>query len=161
MAGLVFWTWTPDGAFGREPVPAQQLLPFVDLELVGWDHSGKPTATTVKHQNTTMSEAKGVYQAIYKRLEITVLDYRGKPMPWLKKLPPKEIKTSQELKRTTVIDGFKALETYTSHNFEGELNINVADRFWVKVRGEGIDNTDPLKEVVQEMNLQKLATLAK
>jgi hypothetical protein len=166
LAGLLFGVMTPNAAFCREstapkePVPAPKLLPFVTLQLVGWDASGKPTATTVKRQNIPMSEARAYYQAIYKRLEIIVLDYRGQTMPWLKQLPPKEIKTPAEVKRAATIEGFKTLEIYKPETEDGELNINVADRFWVKVRGEGIENTEPLKIVAREMNLKKLAALA-
>ncbi len=37
----------------------------------------------------------------------------------------------------------------------------MADRFWVKLDGEGIDNLEVLKKVAQQMDLKKLATLAK
>ncbi|MBI4642253.1 MAG: hypothetical protein HY743_00595 [Deltaproteobacteria bacterium] len=71
------------------------------------------------------------------------------------------METSEESIRTTAIGGFKALETYKPKDKHGELNINVADRFWVKLEGEGIDNTEPLKAVAGQMDLKKLAALAK
>jgi hypothetical protein len=37
----------------------------------------------------------------------------------------------------------------------------VADRFWVKIDAEGIDNLEVLKTVAQQMDLKKLAALAK
>ena len=33
--------------------------------------------------------------------------------------------------------------------------------FWGKIDGEGIDNLEVLKDVAQQMDLKKLATLAK
>jgi hypothetical protein len=108
-----------------------------------------------------MSEAKASYHAGDKTLEVIVLDFLGQSMPWLEMLPQMEMETSEETLRTTTIGGFKTLETYKSKDKHGELNINVADRFWVKLEGEGIDNTEPLKAAAGQMDLKKLATLAK
>jgi hypothetical protein len=59
------------------------------------------------------------------------------------------------------VQGCKALETFRAKNKHGELNISVANRFWVKIDGEGIDNLQVLKDVAQQLDLKKLATLAK
>ncbi|MBI4794724.1 MAG: hypothetical protein HY790_02610 [Deltaproteobacteria bacterium] len=161
MAGLAFLTLAPTAAFPGEPVHFKQLLPFVELKLSGWEMSGKPSGTTVKHQTISMSEAKASYHAGDKTLEVIVLDFMGQSMPWLGMLPQMEMETSEETMRSTTINGFKALETYKNKDKHGELNISVADRFWVKLEGEGIDNTEPLKAVAGQMDLKKLAALAK
>jgi len=161
MVVLAYLTVTPTAAFPGEPVHFKQLLPFVELKLSGWEMSGKPSGTTVKHESISMSEAKASYHAGDKTLEVVVLDFMGQSMPWLAMLPQMEIKTSEETMRSTTVNGFKALETYKNKDKHGELNISVADRFWVKLEGEGIDSTEPLKAAAGQMDLKKLATLAK
>jgi hypothetical protein len=161
MAGLAVLTLAPSAAFPAEPVHFKQLLPFVEIKLSGWEMSGKPSGTTVKHESISMSEAKASYHAGEKTLEVVVLDFVGQSMPWLGMLPQMEMETDGETMRSTTISGFKALETYKSRDKHGELNISVADRFWVKLEGEGIDNTEPLKAAAGQMDLKKLATLAK
>jgi hypothetical protein len=161
MAGLAFLTLAPTAALSGEPVHFRQLLPFVEVKLSGWEMSGKPSGTTVKHQSISMSEAKASYHAGDKTLEVIVLDFMGQSMPWLGMMPQMEMETSEESIRTTAVGGFKALETFKHNDKHGELNINVADRFWVKLEGEGIDNTEPLKAAAGQMDLKKLATLAK
>lgn len=82
-------------------------------------------------------------------------------MPWLAMLPQMEMESSEEMVRTTQVGDFKALENYKFKDKHGELNISVADRFWVKLEGQGLDNTEPLKAAAQQLDLKKLATLAK
>lgn len=160
MAGLAVWALTPKAALAGETVHFKQLLPFVEIKLAGWEMSGKPSGTTVKHESINMSEAKASYTAGDKTLEIIVLDIMGQSMPWLGMMGQMEMESSEESVRTTAIGGFKALETFRPKDKHGELNISVADRFWVKVEGEGIDNTEPLKTAAGQMDLKKLATLA-
>jgi hypothetical protein len=71
------------------------------------------------------------------------------------------MESSEETVRTTEVQGFKALETFRHQEKQGELNISVADRFWVKIDGDGIENLEALRKIAQQMDLKKLATLAK
>jgi hypothetical protein len=72
-----------------------------------------------------------------------------------------ELESSEETVRTTEVQGFKALETYRPSDKQGELNLSVADRFWVKIDGDAMDNVEVLRNVARQMDLKKLATLAK
>ena len=143
-----------------EVVHFKELLPFVDLNLQGWAMEGKPSGTTLKQGQVTVSEARAAYKAGDKSLEIVIMDFLGKPLPFLMG-HQLEMETTEEMVRTTEVLGFRALETFRHQEKQGELNISVADRFWVKIDGEGIENIDVLKSVVNQMDLKKLATLVK
>lgn len=158
MASLAL---APTVAVPGELVHFKQLLPFVELKLPGWEIAEKPSGTTMKHESVQMSEAKAGFRTGDKTLEVVVLDFMGQSMPWLAMMPQMEMETSEEYMRSTTINGFKALETYKFKDKHGELNISVADRFWVKLEGQGIDNTEPLKAAAGQLDLKKLATLAK
>ncbi|RJR36957.1 MAG: hypothetical protein C4567_13305 [Deltaproteobacteria bacterium] len=161
MAAMVCGTPASYAAAAAEPVHFKELLPFVELKLSGWEMSDKPSGATVKHEGFSMSEAKASFHAGDKTLEVIILDFMGQAMPWLGMLGKMEMESSEESIRTITIGGFKALETFRPKEKHGDLNISVADRFWVKVEGEGIDNTEPLKTAAGQMDLKKLATLAK
>jgi hypothetical protein len=90
-----------------------------------------------------------------------VMDFLGKTIPFLGMGQQLEMESNGEQVRTTTVQDFKALETYRKQDRQGELNISVADRFWVKIDGDGIDNPEVLKTVARQMDLKKLATLAK
>jgi hypothetical protein len=161
MAALAFLALMPAAAIPGELVNFRQLIPFVDLKLPGWEMTDQPSGSTMKHQQIQMSEARAEYRAGDKTLTIVILDFLGQSMPWLGMLPQMEMETSEEILRTTKVGDFKALENYKFKDKHAELNISVADRFWVKLEGNGLDNTEPLKAVAQQMDLKKLATLAK
>ncbi len=143
-----------------EVVHFKQLLPFVDIKIPGWELKGKPRGTTMKQGQMKLSEARASFKAGDKTLKLVVLDFLGKPIPFTM-MPPIEMESSEETVHTIEVQGFKALETYRPQEKHGELNISVANRFWVKIDGKGIDNLQVLKDVAHQMDLKKLATLAK
>ncbi len=149
------------GAVQAEVVHFKELLPFVELKIPGWQLDGKPSGTTLKQGKVSVSEARATYRADDKTLEIVVMDFLGKSIPFLAMGQQLEMETNGEQVRTTTVQDFKALETYRKQDKAGELNISVADRFWVKIDGDGIDNAAVLTNVAQQMDLKKLATLAK
>jgi hypothetical protein len=157
--GLVLVALMPVRA--AELVHFKELMQFAELKIPGWQMEGKPSGTTMKHEGMKMSEVKANYRSGDKTLEIQILDFWGQTIPRLGMPVQLEIESSEESMRTTQIEGHKALETYKPQEKHGELSISVADRFWVRIVGQGIDNVEPLKAVAQQMDLKKLAALAK
>jgi hypothetical protein len=147
-------------AAGGGAINFRELLPLVEIKLPGWDMEGKPGGTTLKQGKMMVSEARASFRSGDKTLEIIIMDFLGKPMPFLMG-QPQEMQSTEETVRTTDVHGFKALESFRNQDRQGELNISVADRFWVKIEGEGIDNLEVLKAAAQHLDLKKLATLAR
>jgi hypothetical protein len=143
-----------------EVVNFKELLSFIDIEIPGWAMIGKPSGTTLKQGKVMVSEARVSFRAGGMTLEIIIIDFLGKPIPFLTGQQP-EIESAEVTVRTTAVQGFRALESYRQRDRQGELNISVADRFWVKLDGEGIDNLEVLKTAAQQMDLKRLAALAK
>ena len=153
--------WAGVGAAAADVVHFKELMPFVDLKISGWQMDGKPSGTTLKQGNVSISEARATYRAEDRTLEIVVMDFLGKSIPFLGMGQQMEMETNGEQVRTTTVQDFKALETFRKQDKQGELNLSVADRFWVKIDGDGIDNPEVLRAVAEQMDLKKLATLAK
>ena len=82
------------------------------------------------------------------------MDFLGKTIPFLTG-QQLQMESSEETVRTTEVQGFKAFETFRHQDKQGELNISVADRFWVKIDGEGIDNLEVLTKVAQTDGFEK------
>jgi len=112
--GLIILAGT--GLARAEAVHFKQLLPFVDLKFSGWEVDGKPSGTTMKHGDTSMSQAQATYRSGNKTLEIVVMDFLGKTIPFLMQGQQIEMESSEESLRTTTIQGFKALETFQPPN---------------------------------------------
>jgi hypothetical protein len=156
LAWIIFGLMGPAGA---EVGDFQELLPFVDIKIPTWTMEGKPSGTTLKQGKVVISEARVSFRAGDQTLEVIIMDFLGKTIPFLTG-QHLQMEGSEETVRTTEVQGFKAVATFHSHDRQGELNISVADRFWVKIDGEGIDNLEVLTNVVQRMDLKKLAALA-
>ena len=163
LAILLGLSWITFGLVmpaGAEVVNFKQLLPFVDLKIPGWTMEGKPSGATLQQGKVMVSEARVSFRAGDQTLEVIIMDFLGKTIPFLTG-QHLEMESSEETVRTTEVQGFKAFETFRHRDRQGELSISVADRFWVKIDAEGIDNLAVLKNVAQQMDLKKLATLAK
>jgi hypothetical protein len=160
LFGIFLMCFGPALSARADVVHFKELLPLVDIRIPGWTMEGKPSGTTLKQGAVMVSEARVSFKGGDKTLEVIIMDFLGKPMPFLMG-QQLEMESSEETVRITTVMGFKALESYRRQDKQGELNISVADRFWVKIDGEGIDNLDVLKTAAQQMDLKKLATLAK
>jgi hypothetical protein len=160
LLGFLWIIFILVGPAGAEVVNFQELLPFVDIKIPGWTMEGKPSGTTLKQGKVMVSEARVSFRAGDQTLEVIIMDFLGKTIPFLNG-QHLQMESREETVRTTEVQGFKAVETFHHQDKQGELNISVADRFWVKLDGDGIDNLEVLKKVVQQMDLKKLATLAK
>jgi hypothetical protein len=148
------------GPAGAEVVNFKELLPFVDLKIPGWTMEGKPCGTTLKQGEVMVSEVRVSFRAGDQTLEVVIMDFLGKTIPFLTG-QHLEMESSEETVRTTEVQGFRAFETFRHQDRQGELNISVADRFWVKIDGDGIENIEVLQNVVRQMDLKKLAALGK
>ena len=160
LLGLSWIIFGQVGPAGAAVVNFQELLPFVNIKIPGWTMQGKPSGTTLKQGNVILSEARVSFRAGDQTLEVIIMDFLGKTIPFLNG-QHLQMESSEETMRTTEVQGFKAFATFHNEDRQGELNISVADRFWVKLDGEGIDNLEVLTKVVQRMDLKKLAALAK
>jgi hypothetical protein len=163
LALLLGLSWIIFGLVGparAEVVNFKELLPFVDIKIPGWTMQGNPSGTTLKQGKVMLSEARASYRAGDQTLEIIVMDFLGKTTPFLNG-QHLQMDSSEETVRLTEVQGFKAVATFRHQDRDGELNINVADRFWVKLDGDGIDNLEVLTNIVKRMDLKKLAALAK
>ena len=160
LLGLSWIIFSLVGPAGAEVVNFKELLPFVDINLPGWSMEGTPSGATLKQGKVMVSEARVSFRAGDQTLEVIIMDFLGKNIPFLTG-QHLQMESSEETVHTTEVQGFKAFETFRHQDRQGEMNISVADRFWVKIDGEGIDNLEVLKNVVQQMDLKKLAALAK
>lgn len=68
----------------------------------------------------------------------------------------KETKSGYE--KTTRINGMKAYEKYDNDGKDGEINVIVADRFVVNVKGRNV-TMDQIRNTLDDLNLDRLARL--
>ncbi|TDB64092.1 hypothetical protein [Arundinibacter roseus] len=111
----------------------------------------------------SISQAQGQYSNEESSIEIELMDTGGIGgmgmmglAAWTIAEVDKETATGYE--KTTRIDGNKAFEKYDNERKNGELNIIVADRFVVNVKGRNV-TMDQLKDTLGDIDLDKLGGL--
>jgi len=161
---IVVWGVASGWAQGQapgEPINFKELLPFVKIELPGWQLVGEPKGTTVKSAPMMMSQAKAEYKSGDKSLEVAIVDssfgaMAAMGMGFLKGV---EVESTEESTKTIQVQGFQAVENFKHKNHEGQLTIMVSNRFIVTVEGQGLENTQVLKDAADKLELKKLAGL--
>jgi hypothetical protein len=141
------------------PVPFEQLLPFVAIKIPGWEASAKPVGSIRKEGGGSTSQVKASFRSGDKTLEIMIIDFPGNGA-YFPETGQMERESSEGYVRHITIQGFAAQETYTKDR-HGELHIYVEYRFMVVIEGSNLDNTEVLKMAAKQMDLKKLAALAK
>jgi hypothetical protein len=137
----------------------KKLVPFVDLKIPGWTMEGKPGGSTVGTGPGSASEAKAKFKSGDKTLEVSITDLHGRHFH--SQMRQFMQMFNEQAVRSFDVQGFKAFEHYNKIYKQGDLIIGVANRFLVRIKGQGIDNPKVLQEVAQQMDLKKLATLTK
>ena len=141
----------------------KELMAILDLKPPqGWEVAEKPQGTTIKSP-VEMSEARVSFKTPGdKQVEVTIIDGVAAGMPYLGQAHQVvEMESSEEYFKSIEVQGFKGWEAFHFNDKRGDLNLNVANRFLVSFRGEQMDNNDMLKTLAGQMNLKKLAELAK
>ncbi len=111
----------------------------------------------------SLSQARGKYKDGDASMEIEVVDTGGVGgmammgmAAWAMSEVDKETSTGYE--KTTRVDGYKAYEQYDNKRQNGEVNVLVADRFIVSVKGRKV-SMDQIKDTLDDLDLAKLAKM--
>jgi hypothetical protein len=153
------------GAFSlqaqAQPVHFKELMAFLALDPPqGWEVSQKPKGTTLKSP-VQMSEAEVEFRAgDQKTVEIKIVDGMAGMLPFMSLAQGMEMESSEEYMKPIDIQGVKGMENFKNQDKKGEIILPVANRFLVTITGNGMDNTEVIKELAGKLDIKKLAALA-
>ena len=155
LVGLALVFGTPAAA----QIQFKQLLPFVEMQPPpGWEVAEPPSGTTTEVPVKMTDVSVRFRSGGTKSIEVAIRDCLGDSLPIKQHTQPLELKSGEGYSKPIQIQGFNGRESYRPDK-GGEINLNVADRFLVTVKGEGLENTEVLKAVAQKLDLPKLAAL--
>jgi hypothetical protein len=146
-----------------EPVNFRDLKALLPEALPGYKRTSA-TGEKAGAMGVVMSQASGEYNSDGgAHIGVKLLDAGNLAGPlalglagWASAEIDRETETGYE--KTTVIGGNKAFEKYDNRSKHGEVNVIVANRFIVEVKGRDV-KIDDLKAAVGKLDLAKLATL--
>ena len=104
LLGMILMLFGPSLPARADVVHFKELLPFVDIKIPGWTMQGKPSGTTLKQGNVMVSEARVTFKAGDQTLEVVIMDFLGKPIPFIMG-QPLEMASSAETIPSTKVQG--------------------------------------------------------
>lgn len=147
-----------------DPVDFRQLKDLLPAEAAGLTRK-EATGEKSGAMGFVISQAEGRYENSdgSSSVEVEIMDTGGMGgmalmgmAAWTMTEVDKETTTGYE--RTTRIGNYKAFEKYDNDGKYGELNIIVADRYIVNVKGNNVD-MDQMKKSLDNLDMDKLSAL--
>lgn len=139
----------------------QRFLPEGDF---GAYKPGNPTGETSSMMGFSTSWAQVVYKfdtsGVTGTISVKITDMLNIPT-YLSLFNDVDKKTATGYERTVIYKTIRILETYDSASHDGKLQFPIARRFLVELTGTGIESTVPLYEMLDKVNLEGLAGLAR
>jgi hypothetical protein len=140
----------------------QKFLPVI--EVPGFTR-GKPGGQTSSALGMSSSEATLIYVKGNDRIEISIQDMAGVPFASMgvSILGATEFENQTEngYEKSIKIGGFPGTEKVDNGRYKSaEIDLFVANRFMVKVAGQGISDAALLRKLIESVNLGDLAKLA-
>jgi hypothetical protein len=152
-----------EGKKAVDPVDFRELkalLPESTADLKRTEATGEKTGAMGFTISTARAEYRGDGDA---SVDIEIIDTGGiagvgtmAMAAWTMADIDKE--TSHGYEKTTKVEGYKAFEKYDNEGKNGEINVLVADRYVVNVRGNNV-SIDQIKDAVKDIDLGKLEDL--
>jgi hypothetical protein len=145
-----------------DPVNWRELIPFL-VDIEGFEAEGKPEGSTVAMGNYKISQVEREYSSGDKELRIMIIDgaYAQMAYAGIKMAMNFEMDTSEQYTKKITIKGFPGIENYEYEDKEGQVILLVAERFVVQLDEENVPDTSEAKTIVEMLDLEGLAKLAK
>ena len=127
----------------------------------GWDRSkpeGHQTTAPIAVSTAEARYTKGNFHAHVEITDSALNQMFMMPFTMMMGMNYSE-KSTSGYKKSSTFGTQPGLEDWNSDNHHGEITIVVNKRFVVQVTGDGFDSMDVLKEVVNAIDLNKLASL--
>lgn len=157
LAACLLLAHTP--AAQAEPVNYKQLITLLSIKLPGWT-AGEPTGQTVRSP-IEASEATLEFTKGDARLEVAIFDGGPAMGAAMGAINQVEMESPEQTVKPATIKGFKgAFYTYPKEK-EADLVIMVPPRFAVTIHSSGVVDQPLLQSAADQLDLAKLAAMAK
>ncbi len=144
-----------------DPIDWRELQKFL-ADLPGYEKDGDPEGESVNVGEMRWTHVEQSYTAGDQYLTLEIIDsaYVAMALQSFKMATMMEIDTSDEYMKKVEIDGYSGVKTYIYADKEAAVMVLVADRFLVRLEGEPFEEADALVELIQNVDLQGLASIA-
>jgi len=135
----------------------QELMP----QFPGWERS-KITGSQKSMGTFSVSSAEADYKKGDASIDLEINDTASVSMllaPIMMFGANYSERSDEGYKKGIKLDGMTGMEEWRKDGGHGEVNLIVANRYIVHANGHGLESADVARQLVQAVNLQKLAAL--
>ena len=143
-------------------------MPYKDLQaylpsISGYTADGGPTGSSTNMMGFSLSTCEQNYKSGDSNIKVKITDYNAGYSAFIgvTAMMKAGFSSEDDNQRTGPVklgmDGVAAYETIYKKDKRGNLLLAIADRFYVEIEGNNIENTDKLQDIAKEMKLSDLA----
>jgi hypothetical protein len=148
-------------AGGPVKVVDYEVLKGLIPEYKGWERSGVKGKTAT--MGVTVSSAEGRYEKDGQNIKLEIVDTSFNQMilaPFMMfARAGYEERSDDGYKKGMTLAGHPGFESFEKNGRDAEVHLLVANRFLVNAEGSGVESPEPVRALVQTVDLGKLAGL--
>lgn len=144
-------------------------MPYKDLQaylptLSGYEKVGEPDGESMNMTGMSFSVASQKYKKGEESIKVSITDYNAAYSAFMGVTAlinaGFSVENDNEISHGVDLgmDGIKGFETIKKKDKSGNLIVAVADRFFISIDGNNIENPDVLKDIAKEISLNSLAS---
>lgn len=144
-------------------------MPYKDLQaylptLAGYEKVGEPDGESMNMTGMSFSVASQKYKKGEESIKVSITDYNAAYSAFMGVTALMNagfsVENDNEISHGVDLgmDGIKGFETIKKKDKSGNLIVAVADRFFISIDGNNIENPDVLKDIAKEISLNSLAS---
>lgn len=143
-------------------MPYKELQAYLP-EVSGFDKDGEPSGSSTGMMGVSLSVCEQKFKKGNSQISVTLTDYNAGYAAFMgvTAMMKAGFSSEDESQRTGAvkldIEGVSAYETVQKQDKTASLLLAIADRFFVEIKGNNMDNSDALVEIAKAMKLSDLA----
>lgn len=143
-------------------------MPYKDLQaylptVSGFEKDGGPSGSSTNMMGVSLSTCEQKFKKGDAQISVTLTDYNAGYAAFMgvTAMMKAGFSSEDDTQRTGPvkidIEGVSAYETVRKQDKSASLVLAIADRFFIEIKGNNLDNTDALVEIAKGMKLSDLA----
>lgn len=147
-----------------EAMHYEELLKYLPEKIDGYEISREPEGASIDMAGASYSTAEVKFSNNNDRIQVSILDYNAAynmySMATAMWSSGFKIDTSEEFGQSISFgEDINGWESFKKKSGDASVVLGVSDRFLISVEANNQENTDLVKEIIQDMDIKKLSEI--
>ncbi|HEY8402419.1 MAG TPA: hypothetical protein VIK89_14220 [Cytophagaceae bacterium] len=143
-------------------MPYQELQKYLP-SISGYEIDGEAKGSTTNMPGMSFSSIEQIYRKDDNRVKVSLIDYNAAYTMYTAATAiwstGMSFEDNSQKANSVTIDGLSGWEVFKKNEKSAELILGVGDRFLLTITADGQENTDFVKSIAKDMELESLAKL--